>query len=264
MPITCWTFACGAAALAGVPGLSGFWSKDAILAELAYAGAGGFQIALYRILLVSALVTAFLTAFYSFRAFFKTFWGEEKIPAESGEHAHESPPIMTWPLIVLSIFAVAVGGIVAQGFHGFNVFLARTPGLAAPHPSHSTLIMMTSSLVALAGVGLAWAMYSGPSRLPNILVQQFGVLYELSRDKFRLDEAYHALVVQPTLMLAEVSRVVDEWVIDGVVRLIGSVPALFGRLVLRPIQNGVMQYYALGMVFGLVVLVLAMAGWLKF
>jgi NADH-quinone oxidoreductase subunit L len=263
MPITCWTFACGAAALAGFPGLSGFWSKDAILAELAEAGSGGVQTLVYRVLLVSATLTAFLTSLYSFRAFFRTFWGEEKIPAEAGEHAHESPPVMTWPLIVLSIFAALLGAVVVFVFNGLLGFLARTPGLANAHAAHNTSMMITSSVVAVAGAGLAWLMYGHPSGLPDVMAHRLGVLYELSRDQFRLNELYDALIVRPVLMLAEVCRVVDEWVVDGIVRLIATFPAYFGRIALRPIQNGVLQYYALGMVFGLVALMAALAGWLK-
>src|SRR5262249_7380055 len=121
LPVTHWTFLCGAAALAGFPLLSGFWSKDEILAATFEAGHHGSVI--YSILFYSALLTAGLTAFYTFRAYFKTFWGMEKIPNEAyrahghgetghGEHVHEpqaehsskqleSPPIMTWPLRIL-------------------------------------------------------------------------------------------------------------------------------------------------------------------
>jgi NADH-quinone oxidoreductase subunit L len=264
MPVTCWSFGCGAAALAGVPLLSGFWSKDAILTELANAGDGGFQSALYRILFIAASVTAFLTAFYTFRAFFKTFWGEELIPAEAAAHASESAPIMTWPLIVLSIFSLAIGAVVAKLFDGLNGFLGRTPGLAGGHPEHSTGIMLLSVVLASAGVALAWGMYGRKSTVPESLARRFSGAQQLSRDGFRFDQIYAALIVAPSHLLAEICRVFDEWVIDAVVRMVGSVPMFVGRIVLRPIQNGLVQYYALGMLLGLAVLVLAMAGWLKF
>src|SRR5262249_32858613 len=91
LPTTHWTFLCGTAALAGIPLLSGFWSKDDILAvTLEAAGAGARTSWVYLILFLSALVTAGLTAFYSFRAYFMTFWGEERVPEEAGHHAHES------------------------------------------------------------------------------------------------------------------------------------------------------------------------------
>ena len=258
LPITCWTFGCGAAALSGVPLLSGFWSKDAILAELAHAGHGGAQSVVYRVLWVMATLTAFLTAFYTFRAFFKTFWGQEQIPEEAGEHAHESPPIMTWPLIVLSFFALAVGAAIALGFGGLNEFLARTPGLAGAHAEHSIAIMAVSGLVALAGIGLAWSMYGRPSELPDMLAHRFARAYELSRGKFWFDELYQTWVVRPTIIVAEISRFIDNWVVDGLVRLTAALPAFFGRILLRPMQNGLVQYYAAVMVCGLVVLVLAL------
>jgi NADH-quinone oxidoreductase subunit L len=170
---------------------------------------------------------------------------------------------MTWPLIVLSIFALAIGGIVAKLFDGFNGFLSRTPGLAGGHPSHSTAVMLVSSLVALGGVALAWVMYGRPSTLSQTLALRLRGAYELSRDQFRFDQLYAALVVRPMLVLAEICRLVEDWVIDGMVRFVGAIPALFGRVVLRPIQNGLVQYYALGMLLGLAVLVVALAGWLR-
>ncbi len=245
MPITCWTFGCGAAALAGVPLLSGFWSKDAILVELAHAGDGGVRTMVYRVLLVAATITALLTAFYTFRAFFKVFWGDERVPHEAGDHAHESPPVMTWPLIVLSIFALGIGWILAAGFHGLNSFLGHSPGLAGSHAEHSTTIMVMSGVVALAGVGLAWWMYGRPSSLPETLAMRIRSAYELSRDKFRFDEIYNATVLRPTLMFSEISRVVDNWVVDGLVRLTAATPAFIGRNLLRPLQSGLIQFYAL-------------------
>src|SRR5207247_1923428 len=102
MPTTHWTFLCGAAALAGVPLLSGFWSKDMILETLqGGAEAGHDYSGAFYLLLLGAVLTAGLTAFYTFRAYFLTFHGETKIPAEAGDHPHESPPVMTIPLIVL-------------------------------------------------------------------------------------------------------------------------------------------------------------------
>src|SRR5207247_8717455 len=111
-----------AGALAGVPLLSGFWSKDEILGaawDASFTGESYHSI--YMLLFLIGLLTAGLTAFYTFRAYFLTFWGEEKIPPEAGHHAHESPPVMTWPLMILAIGAVAVG--IALGptgiFEGF-------------------------------------------------------------------------------------------------------------------------------------------------
>src|SRR5262249_26245297 len=144
LPRTHWTFLCGALALAGFPLLSGFWSKDEILDAAYRAGVetGSSSANVYRVLLVVGIVTAGLTAFYTFRAYFRTFLGPEKIPPEAGSHgghdthaghghghghaghgrqepaahgpgvAHESPWVMTIPLMVLAVFAVGVGFVV--------------------------------------------------------------------------------------------------------------------------------------------------------
>jgi NADH-quinone oxidoreductase subunit L len=113
MPRTHVAFLCGALALSAFPLTSGFWSKDEVL-ESAWDAAkvGGAYGAVYLILLIGGLVTAALTAFYTFRAYFLTFWGEERVPHEAGHHAHESPPVMTVPLMVLSVFALGIGLVV--------------------------------------------------------------------------------------------------------------------------------------------------------
>jgi NADH-quinone oxidoreductase subunit L len=260
MPITYWTFACGAAALAGVPFLSGFWSKDAIIAEVARAAQGGPYAWVYAVLLASAIATAALTAFYIGRAFFRVFWGEERIPAEAGPHAHESPAVMTYPLIVLSIGALGVGALLALGADGLNPFLSYTPGLGSAQeaPIEYPLMIVTSA-AALAGVALSWWMYGRASALPDLLAARLRPLYELSLYKFRFDEIYDALVKQPTLLIAALSRFADVWIVDGLVRLVAGLPGFAGRVLLRPIQNGLLQFYALGMVMlGLVVLAFAM------
>src|SRR5262249_5903542 len=110
MPITRITFLCGAATLAGFPGLSGFWSKDEILAGT-LAQHGGYAGGVYVLLYLVGLGTAGLTAFYTFRAYFLTFEGEERIPEEAGHHAHESPPVMWVPLVILSVGAVGLGAL---------------------------------------------------------------------------------------------------------------------------------------------------------
>src|SRR3954452_20978592 len=106
LPITHWTFLCGAAALAGVPLLSGFWSKDEIFAVLYTAAHVPGREGFYGCILAIAVLTAFLTAFYTFRAYFMTFWGEERFPSEAGHHPHEAPPVMAWPLRILAVFAL--------------------------------------------------------------------------------------------------------------------------------------------------------------
>jgi NADH-quinone oxidoreductase subunit L len=296
LPITHWTFACGAAALAGIPLLSGFWSKDDILAVNYFAGQYGSAGGVYLVLFAVAVITAGFTAFYTARAYFLTFWGELRIPPEAlGHHGHaaahgpatdtpsgadaearshvlqaggphESPPVMTVPLMILAAGAVLVGIIVGptglfEHFLGHHYMEPTFPpalqaeGTAAPH---SWLVMLLSTVVALGGAGIAWWMYVREPGLAGRLARAMGAAYEASRNKFYLDEIYQAIVVHPVTALAYVLRVFDQYILDGLVDLIGQLPSMLGAL-LRPAQNGLVQYYGLLMalmVTGLVVVVL--------
>jgi NADH-quinone oxidoreductase subunit L len=259
MPLTHVTFLCGAAALAGVPLLSGFWSKDLILESLTEASESASPYtAAYFILLGVALLTALLTAFYTFRAYFLTFWGELQVPEEAGHHAHESPRIMTIPLMVLAVGAVFVG-IVAEPFtHWFSHFLGETASLQqaatmaqSPVIDHSFnwSIALLSSVLALGGVGLAYGLYrkGGPEQLPSGL----DAVFALSRNKLYIEDAYEAAVVKPATGLAVLARICDGF-LDGIARLISSLPRFLGQW-LRPMQNGLIQFYALSMILGVVV-----------
>jgi NADH-quinone oxidoreductase subunit L len=260
LPITCGTFLCGALALSGVPLLSGFWSKDEILAAVAARAHAGPASWLFSLLLGVGLLTALLTAFYTFRAFFRTFWGEERIPEAAGHHAHESRPVMYVPLIVLAVFALSLGA--AMGPTGaIGHFLQRTPGwaaLAAKDAGHHYGLMLGSSLVALVGVAGAWWLYGRPSEVPCRLAQRLQFGYELSLNKFWFDELYGAVVVRPLVGLAQLCRVADHGLVDRAVRFVAGIPAWIARWLLRPLQNGLVQLYALGMVFGLIALLVTM------
>jgi NADH-quinone oxidoreductase subunit L len=284
LPTTHWTFLCGAGALSGFPFLfSGFWSKDDILAaafDARHAPFGG----VYLLLFLIAMLTAGITAFYTARAYFLTFWGEVRIPpeayshhahppaqvdhgrandtpsgvdAEARSHAaqaggpHESPSVMTVPLIILAAGAVLVGDILGPtGL--FEHFLDAhymepifPPAIRATeaHGVESWVVMLTSSVIALAGIGLAYWMYAVQPGVADRLARAMGVAYELSRNKFYFDEIYQALIVGPLTAAAHLLRIVDQYLIDGVVDLIGQLPAFVGYL-LRPAQNGLVQFYA--------------------
>jgi len=260
LKITHATFLCGAAALAGVPLLSGFWSKDEILdaAFERYSGGHAYSI-VYLVLFVTALATAGLTAFYTFRAYFMTFWGEERVPPEAGNHAHESPPIMTIPLIVLAIGAVAAGIIVEPFTHAFSSYLiGHTSGFGRAEPGTlNPVLMILSSLVAFGGIGVAWWMYVREPGTATRLANRFRGAYQLSLNKFHVDEIYEALLI-PMAAVTGLCRAFDLYIVDGIVDLIGQVPRLVGAL-FRPVQNGLVQFYALAMILGLVVFLLALA-----
>jgi NADH-quinone oxidoreductase subunit L len=267
MPITHWTFLCGAAALAGLIPFAGFWSKDQILEAVLHAGEThqSQYHTVYLILFASGLGTAALTAFYTFRAYFRTFWGREKVPHEAGHHAHESPRVMTVPLIVLGVGAVLVG-VVFEGFtHGVSSFLGRAAAFQsfAERPEHhiNWLLILASTACAAGGIALAWYMYNLKPLLPLGIAHIIRPAYELSRNRFYFDDIYSALVVRPLEVVARVSRFFDG-IVDGIVDLVGLTPRLVARL-LQPIQNGLLQFYALVMMVFLTAFMTIFVLWLR-
>jgi len=256
---THWTFLCGALSLAGFPILSGFWSKDDILSVTFHAsGSGNPYHSIYFLLFVSAVATAALTAFYTFRAYFLTFWGDERIPPEAGGHAHESPPIMLVPLAILAVGAAAVGLVVQPMTHWFDTFLMKSWG--TPESSSHEMnwrLMALSSFVALLGIGSAWWMYVRRPGLAGRCAQSVQEFYQLSLNKFHFDELYYAFIVAPFSSLARFCRIFDLYVLDSLVDLLGHVPRFLG-FGIRLLQNGLVQYYALAMVLGMAVFLLAL------
>jgi proton-translocating NADH-quinone oxidoreductase chain L len=267
LPITHWTFLCGAAALAGVPLLSGFWSKDEILAVTFEASAAEWSVrGVYGLLLIVGLVTAGLTAFYTFRAYFLTFWGEERIPPEAGHHAHESPPIMTIPLVLLAVGAVGVGIVAGNPWtHSYQDYLndrwirmalaGLRPLVVDAHHVNWPL-MIGSSIIALGGIGVAYWMYVKQPGSADHLAKELPGAYELSRNRFYIDELYDIFIVKPLSGFTVFCRYFDLYVVDGLVDVLGQVPRLVGYL-FRPLQNGLVQFYALMMVLGLAGFLLA-------
>jgi NADH-quinone oxidoreductase subunit L len=283
MPQTHATFLAGALALAGLPPLSGFWSKDAILSAVREAAhqpvvdqptgrvAGvltGHDSALqgapaapvYGALFWMAVATALLTSFYTFRAFFLTFYGPERIPRAAGHHAHESGRVMCVPLWILAAGAALLGLLLGHLTGLFDQNLSRViPGLAAGgnHGVDWLVVGLSSAAALLGGVG-AWALYARETELPARFASAAGPFYRLSLNRFYLDEAYGWLLVLPLTLLAYFCRFVDWLLIDGL--LVGGasrIPALVGRMP-RPIQNGLVQFYALAMSLGLAVLLWAL------
>jgi NADH-quinone oxidoreductase subunit L len=264
MPQTHWTFLCGALALVGFPLTAGFFSKDSIIAAVhSKAAVAGAYAGAYDLLFYASLLTAFLTAVYTFRAFFLTFYGGEVIPAEAGSHAHESSPWMTVPLWILALLALVAGWTLQTAI---AKLLSRCPSLSyaavqatavAHHGEESghTLVAVTSTILVCAGIGLAVMVYLGNRGLAAKLARGFGPLYRLSYGKFFFDPIYRAFVVWPGLALAAICGWIDNAVVDGLVNLVGAVPVGMGA-VLRRLQVGLVPRYAILMVLGL----LALAG----
>jgi NADH-quinone oxidoreductase subunit L len=260
--------------LSGIVPFAGFWSKDAILAAVAEKAAEAQSGSVYEYLNYGATFTAFLTAFYTFRAYFLTFHGEERIPKEAGGapgtpgHAHESPASMTGPLIILAVGALTVG-LYFQCTGDFlkpDGFLMQTPVLTALQtvgpaeggehgPSHLTVALI-STAVAVAGIGLAWLFYVARRDLAEAAAKPAKSLglYALSRNKFFIDEIYAVLIVGPLEALAALLAQADHYLIDGVVNAFGALPRALGA-VFRPLQGGLVQFYALVMALGVLALV---------
>ncbi|MHB8901153.1 MAG: NADH-quinone oxidoreductase subunit L [Thermoguttaceae bacterium] len=266
LPVTHWTFLVGCLTLSGFPLLSGFFSKDLVLAAV-HEREGELYAGLYLV----AVVTALLTAFYTFRAFYCTFYGPENIPQEAGHHAHESPGSMTVPLVVLAVCSVVVG-MYFEVTGGFADFLGQTPSIAylgrhvhdAAEGGGHWRILATSAAVSLVGIGLATAFY-WPRRKPvadaTHRAAEWSGLYRLSKEKFFVDEIYQMLFVWPLTGLAAASDWIDRNVIDRGVNLAGQMPPALGAA-LRPLQNGLIPFYAVGMILGVLVLLAAvLMGW---
>ncbi|MBI5503290.1 MAG: NADH-quinone oxidoreductase subunit L [Deltaproteobacteria bacterium] len=256
MPITHATFALGVLAIAGVPGLSGFFSKDEILAS-AYASG-------HTWLWGCGVFGASITAFYMTRLYVLTFRGEFRGDHHEWEHAHESPATMTLPLIVLAALAV-VGGYVGVpavlgGGNHFAEYLAPSVGHHQLGLDAGTELMLMGISVgaALAGIGLAWTMYSRGPKADRTLANALRGLYWQMRAAYNIDAVYDALVVQP-LMRASYAlwRSVDMQFIDGVANGTATAINSIGEGS-RRWATGNVQHYMLTVLAGVAALVLAL------
>jgi NADH-quinone oxidoreductase subunit L len=265
LPVTWWTFLIATLALAGIPPLAGFFSKDAILA-------GAFEDRRY-VLFGIGLLTAGMTAFYMFRLVSLTFSGRFRGTAEQEHHLHESPATMTLPLIVLAGLSVVGGWVgvppaIAGAGNRFAAFLSPVfpalPGIGGPGAlSHATewLLMAVSTGFAAGGLVLAWTWYAKQEgRVPARIAAAFPGVSALVRDKFRVDELYDALFVRPFRALARVLwKVVDVLIIDGILNAGAFLVELAGDL-LRFLQTGNVRNYALTFFLGVVALMLVVIG----
>ncbi|MFZ4655982.1 MAG: NADH-quinone oxidoreductase subunit L [Caldilineaceae bacterium] len=246
MPTTYLTFAIGAAALAGTPFLSGFFSKDAILAA---------TMAHNPVLYVIGLFTALLTAFYSARAVFVPFWGTPR-DKHLYEHAHESPALMTIPLWILAGFSVIAGLFNLPFILTLEHWLEPALGYHKAPPLAVELAgFLLSALVWGAGLALAHGMYVGGKAWAKQIVEPFKPLQPLVENKWYVDEIYMMIIINPLRELANwFAKTVDKWGIDGLVNGAGKVSLLVGDQV-RYLQNGAVPTYALSIFIGVAVVV---------
>jgi NADH-quinone oxidoreductase subunit L len=269
IPITHWTMFVGALAIAGIPPLAGFFSKDEILGETFKFGT--YESLLY-VLFVVGLIVAALTAFYMFRLMGKTFYGESRVDPHVEPRIHESPPSMTIPLILLAIpsglIGIALGWPIGDStikhwlepvFHSAEETLGRTLPEFQFMGVDGVLIIIAVALAA-AGIGVAAILFGffgrrgQPGRVAE-LTQRLPAgpaLYRGSFNKWYFDELNHLLFVRIGGAIANGTAWFDRAIVDGIVNATGRVTQRAGDDI-RRIQTGRVQNYALGIATGLIV-----------
>ena len=247
LKITHITFLLGTLAIAGVPPLAGFFSKDEILAK-AYYGDGMFVFILLAI-------TSVVTAVYMFRLYFLTFHGEFRGTDKQKEHLHESPATMTVPLIILAILSCVGGFLGLSSEHHFATdFLSKVLlNKHIQHPSHEfEIIILIVSVVVLAIIIFATRhYYISKKKIPVALEEEVGLEKILSR-KYYVDEIYNVVFQKPIEWLSGFTHsIIDRKFIDGMVNISGRGVDFCGSY-LRRIQSGNVEYYLLAMVVGVI------------
>ena len=281
MPITYAVFVIAGLSAGGFPGLSGFFSKDEIIwsAYASHSSVGKF-------VWVLALAGAFFTPFYTFRLIFLTFHGKYRGAAHHEEaglgshgsahvsghdsgheshgehHFHESPKVMTIPLMLLAIGAVAAGWVgippILGGGGHFAEFLKPIVGHPEFHASHAEEwgVMALSTTIALIGLAMAAFLYLRKSDIPEKVSKKFSAVYNVLYHKYYVDELYNFLLIQPTLKLASkvLVAITDGKMIEG---LVNGVPGLIGKFSqkLRRFQTGTVHHYAIFMAAGAVFII---------
>ncbi len=260
LPVTFWTFLLGTIAIAGIPPFAGFFSKDEILAHVFEHN---------KVLWGLGVLGSGMTSFYMFRLLFLTFFGEFRGTDEQKHHLHESPLSMTVPLMVLAVLSV-IGGLLnvpeALGGHSwlatFMAPLYEQAQQANPEAFHNPamggseeiMLMAVSAGVALLSAILAYVLYVGRATVPVADRAERSLPAQVIYHKYYIDEFYDRLIVRPITALSDLLYSFGEFLIDGVV---GGVAALVGFLSgqLRRLQTGVIGFYVLAMVVGIVAIV---------
>ncbi|MFH1334995.1 MAG: NADH-quinone oxidoreductase subunit L, partial [Candidatus Zixiibacteriota bacterium] len=271
MKITAITFIIASLSISGIFPLSGFWSKDEILVVASH-----FH---NPIFLIVGILVAGMTAFYMFRLCFVTFFGSPR-DQHKFDHAHESPRVMTIPLMILAFLSIFAGWVGIPWLkHGYSSFVYHHE----PHHAEPNFILMiVSTLVALTGIYLAYAMYYKKSISPEKLKEKFAFPYKVLYNKYYFDELYHAIIINPvmkladflfgkvdvgvvdwlvngagsfTVLLSDAKQWFDSRIVDGTVNGIAAVTRRAGSE-MRKIQTGQLQNYAFVIFFGLVIIIL--------
>jgi NADH-quinone oxidoreductase subunit L len=222
IPWTYRLFLIGTVAIAGIPPLAGFWSKDEILAH-------AFTHHHY-LLYGMAAIGALLTSFYMFRLIYLTFYGASRMDHHTEEHVHESPMVMVVPLMALGVLSIFGGFLGFPPEHGWlHQFLAPVAGTGEEHDVSTGLVltlMMIATGIALLGWGLAHYFYSVNLSAPDRLAAKLQAAYRILLNKYYVDELYDLLLVEPTKKLGLLLDWFDRTVIDGLVRAVAQLAEL--------------------------------------
>lgn len=263
MPYTYWTMLLGSLALIGFPGFSGFFSKDAIIESVKMSDLAGANFAY-----ICVLLGVFVTALYSFRMFFLVFHGKERMDHHTKEHLHESPWVVTVPLVLLAIPSVVIG-FVSVGPMLFGDFF---DGVIHVLPKHDVLGKLGEHftgpvgfilhgiglplLLAVSGVFAAWFLYMKRPDLPEQIKNRFINIHRFLVNKYYADDFNDAFFAAGSRGVGNfLSQEGDRKLIDGVL-VNGTAKAIGGiAAVLRQVQTGYLYHYAFAMIVGLAVLI---------
>ena len=285
IPVTHAVFLIGTLAIAGIPPLAGFWSKDEIMAHA--------FVHHHYVLYAFAAVGAFLTSFYMFRLTYVTFYGQSRVDPEVEHHIHESPPVMTVPLMILAGLSVLGGflGVPPEHgwFHGFLESVAAPVGAVTHEVGVGTImgLMAVAIGIALGGWGLAHYLYAIKPGTADDWSERYAGAYRTLLNKYYVDELYDAVFVEPCKRLGRLWDWFDQHVIDRVIRGIGrgaDVSAagatwaekhiIYGGINVigyanhlaawswRKLQTGLVNHYAAVIVIGLFLLTHFLLVWL--
>ena len=262
LPVTYVTFLIATLAISGVPLLSGFFSKDQILSEAFFSPHGGSWLWLLGI------VTASMTAFYMFRLFFLTFSGRCRASEEVQHHIHESPHLMTVPLMILAFLSI-IGGYIGlpHAMGGVNAIAGYLEPVFSGLPHHPEpslgmeyLLMATSVIVAALGISVAYFFYIRSPQTAERLKKNF--FYTVLLNKYYVDEIYQALIVSPIVAGSRwVWQEFDLGIIDGAVNGSAKVVDWLARST-RQLQTGYVRQYAMAVVLGVVLIFAYLVWWM--